>query len=230
MVLQHVECEHLGVFEGLLIQRDVSYRYVKLYEGESIPDLGPYSGVVLLGGPMNVYEEKEYPFLRQEDSLIKSALRRGMPLLGVCLGAQLIAKAAGARVYRGRQKEIGWYTLYLTPEAGLDRLFSGLNAEMTVFQWHGDTFDIPEGGVRLAGSSLFPNQAFLVGAAAYGLQFHVEVSAEMVRDWTERYGDELAALSGSVDPEDLLRDVDRLVAGLNVNASRVCENFVRLLK
>ncbi len=230
MVLQHVDCEHLGVLEGLLTQRDVDYRYVKLYEGENIPDVELYSGVVLLGGPMNVYEEKEYPFLQPENVLIKLALKRSIPLLGICLGAQLIAKAAGAKVYRGHRKEIGWYTIYLTPEARLDRLFRGLNAEMTVFQWHGDTFDIPEGSVRLAGSSLFPNQAFLVGSVAYALQFHLEVTAEMIRDWTERYRDELSELGEIVERRALLKDVDMLVRGLNANASRVCENFVRLLK
>ncbi|MCL4435814.1 MAG: type 1 glutamine amidotransferase [Thaumarchaeota archaeon] len=225
-----MDCEHLGVLEELLMQRSVAYKYVKLFEGESIPDLEPYSGVILLGGPMNVYEEKEYPFLRHEDRLIKSALKRGTPLLGICLGAQLIAKAAGARVYRGREKEIGWYTLYLTPEARLDRLFRGFEAQMTVFQWHGDTFDVPEGGVRLAGSSLFTNQAFLIGAATYALQFHLEVSAEMIREWAECYRDDLVSLNGTVDREALLRDADRLVGALNLNASQVCENFTGLLR
>ncbi len=230
MVLQHVECEHLGVLERLLTEQGVTYRYVKLYEGESIPDLEPYSGIIILGGPMNVYEEREYPFLQHEDTLIKTALKRGTPLLGVCLGAQLIAKAAGSRVYRGNQKEIGWHTLYLTAEGRLNRLFRGVEPQVTVFQWHGDTFDIPEGGVRLARSSLFPNQAFLVGAAAYALQFHVEVSAEMVRDWTEIYRDELASLSDAIDQEMLLRDLDRLVGALNLSAACICDNFVRLLR
>ncbi len=230
MVLQHEECEHLGVLSTLLSRHNVTYRYVKLYEGESIPDLKSYSGVVILGGPMNVYEEDDYPFLRAEDSLIKEALKNRRPTLGLCLGAQLMAKAAGAKVYPGARKEVGWYTVDLTDKGRSDGVFRGLEAGFAVFQWHGDTFDIPVGGVRLAGSAMFRNQAFSIGAVGYAIQFHLEVTYQMVSDWMKRYEDELASLKGEVDPEAVLRDSERLIPALNRRAAVLCSNFVGLLE
>ncbi len=230
MVLQHEKCEHLGVLNDLLSQHSVTCRYVKLYEGENIPEIKEYSGIIVLGGPMNVYEEEEYPFLRAEDSLIKEALKRRKPTLGICLGAQLIAKAAGAKVFHGVRKEIGWYPIRLTEEGRADKVFRGLEEQFAVFQWHGDTFDIPAGGVRLAGSTMFQNQAFSIEARGYALQFHLEVTYQMVSDWMKRYEDELASLKGEVDPEGMLRDSEKYIQALNRRASILCSNFVRLLE
>ena len=229
IVLQHEECEHLGVLADHLALYGVDYKYVKLHESESIPDSGNYSGIIILGGPMSVYDEKEYPFLKQEDSLIKSELKLGTPLLGICLGAQLIAKAAGAKVTHGKHKEIGWYPLHLTAEGRMDKIFYGLKERMTVFQWHGDTFDIPKDSIRLASSDIFPNQAFLIGTTAYALQFHLEVSISMIENWMKRYHDELSSLKGEIDAGRIHKDSKKLIKALNLNASYLCENFIRLL-
>lgn len=230
MVFQHEECEHLGVLSELLTSHNVSYRYVKLYEGESSPSLQGFDGVILLGGPMNVYEEDDYPFLKSENSFVKEALKRRMPTLGICLGAQLIVKAADAKVYRGDRKEIGWFEVSLTAEGVRDRVFRGVGERFTVFQWHGDTFDIPLGGVRLAGSALFPNQAFSIGGFCYALQFHLEVTHRMIQEWVKRYEDELASLTGQVDPDDMLRASAKHIEDLNHRASILCSNFVSLIK
>ncbi len=146
---------------------------------------------------MNVYEEEAYPFLKKEDVFIKEVLREEIPFLGICLGAQLLAKACGARVMKAAQKEVGWYTVDLTKQARQDRLFRRVESPLTVFQWHEDTFDIPDGGVLLGTSALVRNQAFRMGSCAYGLQFHVEVSLDMVEKWMK---DEK-----SVDTENILR-------------------------
>lgn len=229
MVLQHEECEHLGVLSELLSHHNVTYQYVKLYEGESIPELKDYSGIILLGGPMNVYEEDDYSFLKAEDSLIRGALKSGKPTLGICLGAQLIAKATGARVYHGLRKEVGWYSVYLTEEGRQDRVFKGLEARFTVFQWHGDTFDIPDGGVRLAGSEAILNQAFSIGGIGYALQFHLEVTYQMILEWVNRYEDEVISLKGELDPEAMLKESEIHIQALNRRASILCSNFVNLL-
>ena len=122
-------------------------------------------GVVILGGPMNVYQEREYPFLKKEDLFIKDVLREEVPLLGICLGAQLLAKASGAEVSKSPYKEIGWYDVELTEEGRRDSLFRGLGPTLSVFQWHEDTFAVPDGGVLLATGTLCRNQAFRVGGA-----------------------------------------------------------------
>ncbi|RMD68033.1 MAG: type 1 glutamine amidotransferase, partial [Gammaproteobacteria bacterium] len=134
LVLLHEECEGAGVFENLLIEKGLETRHVELYKGRRVPeDIGPGERLLIMGGPMNVYEEERYPFLRDEDRLIKRALGTGAPVLGICLGAQLIAKAAGARVWQGPEKEIGWGEVRLTEEGRRDPLFKGFPVEFPVF-------------------------------------------------------------------------------------------------
>jgi GMP synthase-like glutamine amidotransferase len=139
---------------------------------------------------MNVYEEDHYPFLREEDLFIKEAIQRGKFVLGICLGAQLIAKALGAKVFKASLKEIGWYDIYLTMIGSKDPLFSNLPKTFPVFQWHGDTFEIPKGGKLIATSTSVPHQAFRYGDNAYGLQFHLEVTEKMIKEWMETYEEE----------------------------------------
>jgi GMP synthase (glutamine-hydrolysing) len=139
---------------------------------------------------MNVYEEDLYPFLREEDLFIKEAIQRGKQILGICLGSQLIAKALGARVFKAPVKEIGWYDVSLTKTGANDSLFSNLSKIFSVFQWHGDTFEIPKGGKLLVTSTSVPHQAFQYGDNTYGLQFHLEVTEEMIREWMETYEEE----------------------------------------
>lgn len=228
LVLQHEACEPLGIFESLLEKKGIECDYARLYEEKAPAGLDGYDGVIAMGGPMNVYQEKEYPFLKADDRLIKEALKKGKPVLGVCLGAQLMAKALGARVSKGIEKEIGWYKVKLTRGGRMDRIFGGFDPEFMVFQWHGDTFDTPRGATRLAGSALFANQAFRFGKS-YALQFHLEVTDEMIRDWLDEYSGEVESLKGKVDPSAILSDTQKYTPLLNALAERFLDGFCQNL-
>jgi len=197
ILLRHVAHENAGTLETALRKAGLPFTYIDLYDGAPA-DLpwNDMAALAVLGGPMNVDETDRYPFLAAELPWIRRAVASRLPVLGVCLGSQLLAKAHGARVYPNGIKEIGWYALDLMPEAGDDPLFGGRNPAETVFQWHGDTFDLPDGAVHLARSPLCKHQAFRLGPCAWGLQFHVEMTEAMVRDWLAEPGNcgELAGL------------------------------------
>jgi GMP synthase-like glutamine amidotransferase len=162
---------------------------------------------------MNVYEEDRYPFLRKEDLFIKESIQRGRNLLGICLGAQLIAKALGAKVFRSPVKEIGWYDMVLTEEGSRDHLFSHFPETFPVFQWHKDTFDIPKAGKLIATSNPVLHQAFRYGENAYGLQFHLEVPGEMIQEWMETYEEEFRGSSpNSFSKVEILSKTEMAVA------------------
>src|ERR671919_382215 len=185
--IQNISCETLGTLEDFLESDGYVLDKVMAPEDPIPQSAVEFSAIILLGGPMSVYDG--IPYLRKEQFLIKDAFRRNIPVLGVCLGSQLIAGALGGTVFRGAKKEIGWYDVKIT-DKGLDNLFKGLKKkELRVFQWHGDTYTLPPDAVALAYSDLFP-QAFRIGSA-YGLQFHLEVTKEMIREWTEEYRNEI---------------------------------------
>jgi GMP synthase (glutamine-hydrolysing) len=215
LVLQHVPHETLGTLEHHFAEVGLSCRHLPLFE--TVPDrleLEQAAGLVVLGGPMNVDEVDRYPFLGAEIGWIRQALDARLPLLGICLGSQLLAKALGAKVYANRVKEIGWYDLELTPQAADDPLFAGCAPQQLVFQWHGDTFDLPSGAVHLARSANCSHQAFRYGSSAWGLQFHVEMTPEMAIRWLEdpQNRQELASLD-YIDPGTIY---DRLAEALAV--------------
>ena len=187
LIIKHVDIEGLGLIEYCLRQEKISYQILNLKPGAPFPKLDGFTHIILLGGPMNVYEEDRYPFLKNEDLFIKEAIQRGKSILGICLGAQLIAKALGAKVFKAPVKEIGWYDVSLTKIGSQDPLFSTLPKTFPVFQWHEDTFEIPKAGKLIAISSPIPHQAFRYGENAYGLQFHLEVTEDMIREWMETY-------------------------------------------
>lgn len=225
LVLQHIECEDLGTIGPAMSGRGIGAEYVRLFDGEPVPqDIERYSGVIILGGPMNVYEEDEFPFLKQEDVLIKKAIQKGSPLLGICLGGQLIAKATGATVTKGAKKEIGWYKLNLTQGGKEDKAFGKFPEELTVFQWHGDTFGIPQDAVHLAGSELFPNQAFRIGNNVYGLQFHLEVTEKTINSWITEYQDELSILD-YINYDKIIKDTPVYIKNLSAYAEIFYDKF-----
>src|SRR2546426_3254977 len=198
LVLQHIGCEPLGLIEPALKERGMASRCVRRFAGEAIPkDLSSWDGLIALGGPMSANDGERLGFIADELRLLTKVLEAGMPALGICLGAQLIAKAAGAEVTAGEEKEIGWYPLTLTEEGKKDRLLAGLPDTFPVFQWHGETFDVPRGAVRLAGSERYSNQAFRLGEQVYGLQFHLETTAPMIIEWLDLYRDEHAKCGGT---------------------------------
>ncbi len=221
LILKHVPFEGPGTLTEPLKALGIKYREVNLYEGGAPKSLEGCGGLIIMGGPMNVYEEAEYPFLKDVDRLMKEALAKKLPMIGVCLGAQLMAKAAGAKVTKGAKKEIGWYPLHLTEEANTDPAFKTLPNEVEVFQWHGDTFDIPQGAVRLASSELFPNQAFRIGDNAYAFQFHIEVTEGIIREWLEINEKELAGVKDYIDPKKVLAESKEKAAQLKKLADSV---------
>ena len=184
LVLQHIACEPPGVFEDVLLERGATLQRVELDEGEPLPDWRNFDSIVAMGGPMSANDDAELPWLMDEKRLIADAVRAGTPYWGVCLGVQLLAASLGARVYPGREPEVGLLPISLTGEARSDPVFGEATHELVTLQWHGDTFDLPEGAVRLASSPAYENQAFRFDRA-YGVQFHLEVSAEMAREWAD---------------------------------------------
>ncbi|NUQ65064.1 MAG: type 1 glutamine amidotransferase [Pirellulales bacterium] len=229
LVFQHAPHETLGALELHFGDARVPWQEVPLYR--EIPlrlDLEAAAGLVVLGGPMNVDEVDRYPFLVPEVQWIRDALRFEVPVLGICLGAQLLAKALGARVYPNGVKEIGWYHVDLTPDAGADPLFTGLEARQTVFQWHGDTFDLPDRAILLATSPLCRHQAFRCGPSAWGLQFHVEMTEELIHQWLEhpQNGEELASLD-DIDPEAIRSEIEPGLGAMRIMGDRVLPAFAR---
>src|SRR6476659_8834356 len=182
LVLQHIACEPPGAFEDVLAAAGADIHRVELDEGDALPPWQDFVAIVAMGGPMSVNDDAELPWLTEEKQAIGDAVRAGVPYWGACLGVQLLAAALGARVYTGDLPEVGGLDVELTEAGRADPVFAGLPGRFPTLQWHGDTFDLPEGAVRLASSPAYPNQAFRRGNA-YGVQFHLEVSREMAREW-----------------------------------------------
>lgn len=227
LVVQHVQSEGLGLIAPLLRSKGLGHHVVRVYKGERIPErLAGYSALIVLGGPMGVYEDDVYPFIKAELRLLRSALAERRPVLGVCLGAQLLAKAAGAQVYKGEAKEIGWFDVSLTAQGRGDKLFLGLPDTFTVFQWHGDTFTTPLGAANLAGSELFERQLIRVGVNAYGIQFHLEVTEPMIKDWLAINAKEVESVKG-VDPDRIVKDAAMNMKELHRNCRAVLTRFLR---
>ena len=209
LVLQHIACEPPGVYEDVLLERGASLHRVELDEGEPLPDWRGFDAIVAMGGPMSANDDDALPWLTAEKQLIGDAVRAGTPFWGVCLGVQLLAASLGARVYPGPVPEVGLLPVEITPEGRADPVFADAPDDLVTLQWHGDTFDLPDGAVRLAGSPAYPNQAFRF-EAAYGVQFHLEVSPEMAREWGDvpAYAASLEQTLGPGSAADFIRRIE----------------------
>jgi GMP synthase (glutamine-hydrolysing) len=176
LVFQHDPFEDLGFFGEVLDKQGADYRVLRLFDGEMpTEEWEQVKALIILGGPMSVDEEDQFPFLRWEKRIIRAAIDEAVPILGICLGAQLVAAELGAPVSPGSVKEIGWSPISITPHGQVDSLLGYLPENATVFQWHSDGFDLPPGAIRLASSAHYSTQAFRLGKTIYGLQFHLEV-------------------------------------------------------
>jgi GMP synthase-like glutamine amidotransferase len=231
LVLQHIACEHPGVFSEVMAERGVDSVAVELDAGERIPDWHGFDGVIAMGGPMGAGDEAEYPWLGTEKRLVREVVADGRPFLGVCLGVQLFAAALGAPVYPAERPEVGLLEVELTPAGREDPLFAGLDDRLVSLQWHGDTFDLPDGAVHLAWSEQVANQAFRAGERAYGVQFHLEVTGEMAREWAlvPAYRDSLAATLGEQRGAAFIADVERRAEELHPVARRLFANWLDLI-
>jgi GMP synthase (glutamine-hydrolysing) len=230
LVLRHVPHEPLGTLENYFRDFALEFEYVDLFRAvpTAIP-LEQAAALVILGGPMNVDEVDRYAFLGPELSWVRQAIHARMPVLGICLGAQLMAKALGARVYPNSVKEIGWYAMELMPGAARDPLFSGSQGLEIVFQWHGDTFDLPPGAVHLAQSEHCRQQAFRYGTSAYGFQFHIEMTPELVDLWLNEPGNrrELASVD-YIDATMIRAQTPSRLPAMRALADHVLPRFARL--
>jgi GMP synthase (glutamine-hydrolysing) len=219
LVLQHHPEEGPGSLGDFLLQKGAELKTVHAYDGETLPDSAEgFAALISMGGPMNVYEEDAHPWLAPENRLLAKAAQAGLPILGVCLGAQLLAKALGTKVVRSPGEEIGWYDAELTAAAAADPLLAGVAAKVPVMQWHGDMFQVPEGGRLLATGRPCPHQAFGY-KNAYGFQFHVEVTPEILKAWFPE----------AERQKDILGPWDALGRQMDAAAQKIYENFWRLI-
>lgn len=174
-IIQHVSFEKAEVIEDWAISQGHKVEHTHIYKGQPLPGLSDFDVMVIMGGPMSVYDEDKFPWIEEENKFIKESIKHGKRIIGICLGAQFLAKALEAKVYKGPAKEIGWFPI------SFHTSFTGIFPEsQTVFHWHGDTFDIPEGAVALASSKAVTNQGFIYNERIIALQFHLEVKKSSV--------------------------------------------------
>lgn len=223
-ILQHVPFEGIGSMEPWLLRRSANISITRFFESWELPDVNNLDLIIAMGGPMSVNDESQLPWLVQEKQFIRSAIQQGVSVLGICLGAQLIASALGARVYPGRQCEIGWFDIEAVPHAGGAFAFPKTT---NVFHWHGETFDLPAGAVHLARSAACEHQAFQVGAHVIGLQFHLETTPASADAIITHCRDELVA-DTFVQSEASLRAVPPAAyEHINVLMTEVLDYLVR---
>ncbi len=217
--LYHDENEGAGLIAEVLKEHGVRFRPVNLFDGEGLPrDTSDLEGLVVMGGPMNVDDSARFPFLIPELQLIEKVLSEKKPILGICLGAQLIAKALDARVYANKKREVGWHPVTFTSAARSDVHFSKFPDPLKVLQWHGDTFDLPNGAVHLARSRHCENQAFRWGKSTYALQFHLEATPAMIAQWSGTAGGRAYAEDAGESAEAIVQATPKAFAELQPHA------------
>jgi len=175
---QHVHYEDPGCIEKWIKENNHSHSSTKFYDSYSLPDMDKIDWLIVMGGPMGVYDNEDYPWLKEEKEFIKKAILKDKTVIGICLGAQLIADVLGAKIYPNDEKEIGWFDISVTEKGADTSILEGIDQHITVFHWHGDTFDLPEEAVHLFESEGCRNQGFLYRENVLGLQFHFEVTEE----------------------------------------------------
>jgi len=207
--LQHVPFEGLGSMAPYFSDQGHRLSSTRLYLNEPLPPLREFDWLIVMGGPMGVHDEWKYQWMSAEKTFIKSSMESGKIVLGICLGAQLIADALGANVYKNDYREIGWFPITIVPQAGHTILSGVFTPELEVFHWHGDTFDLPEGAVPLAFSEACPHQGFIVDNRIVGFQFHLETTPASARALVENCSHELDGSKFVQDEKEILADEGR---------------------
>jgi len=224
LIIKNVPSEGPGTIEDYLKEQGAKY-VVLDFSGcgaiTELPDIRPYTHLVIMGGPMAVYESDGLPFLHMETAMTRVFIKTGRPVLGICLGAQIIANALWADVYKGAVEETGWDKVEITGEGMQDPAFSALaidnETRADIFQWHGDTFDLPGKAVRMASSAHYQNQAFRYGNNVYGLQFHIEVTPDIIEEWFRK--------EEGFNVENMLDTARRIFPEYKKRAFRFYNNF-----
>jgi GMP synthase (glutamine-hydrolysing) len=229
LVIQNSAPEATGAIGEELTRNQIVLHTVHPYSGEALPpELGDAAGLVIMGGPIGVYEQAQHPFLKGELKLIEHALGNRRPILGVCLGSQLLATALGAVVDKGVRKEIGWHPVWLSKEAEHDPLWTGASPHFIAFHWHGDLFSPPTGAASLAHSELTSCQAFRYDRSAYGLLFHLEVTETLIRAMVGAFARELS--EASLDGIRIVEAIPKHLPGLQKLGSKVFAQWATLLE
>ena len=228
LIFRHVDCEGPGYLQAFLDRHDIPYKLVCIDAGDPVPeDTVGVSGLVFMGGSMSVNDPHDW--IGQELDLIGQALDNNVPVLGHCLGGQLIARSLGAAVGPNRVREFGWHPVNLEDNPETREWFGSDIATFESFHWHGERFNLPEGAVPLMSSEFCDNQAFVArGGRAMAMQCHIEMTADMVRTWSERFREQLAEPSCSIQSAgDMLIDLDERIRSLNHVANRVYEHWIK---
>lgn len=213
----HVSYEGLGCIETWIRKNNHSVSYSKLYEGSKLPELEDFDWLIVMGGPMGVYDESNFPWLKAEKKLIRQAIDSDKTVIGICLGSQLIAEVLGTKVFSNNQKEIGWFDIQQVFENRNHPILKSFIPKFPVFHWHGDTFDLPTGSIRLFESEVCTNQAFIYQENVLGLQFHFEVTAETMKEMLENGKEELVKNETIQSAEEILLQA----ANIEVNNQRM---------
>ena len=208
---QHVPFEGLGNIEDWIKSKGHSIFSTRFYNHDALPKLDDIDWLIIMGGPMGAYEENIYPWLSAEKKFIGQAINRGINVLGICLGAQLIASVLGAKVYPNEHKEIGWFPINITKDGRTSALFTGIPSELIAFHWHGDTFDLPNGANHLAESVVCRNQAFSYKNHVLALQFHLDLKKRNVEELIKNCGNELIMAPYIQSAENMLEQNNQFI-------------------
>jgi len=229
LVVQHVEPERPYAIGDALAAAGVTVDVRRVHVGEPLPpDVADFAGLVVMGGPMSAHSDRGFPTRRTELDLLTDAMARGVPTIGVCLGAQLLALAGGGSVFPGANgPEVGWAPIEITELAAADPLLADLPDRLTVLHWHGDTFEAPPGSARLATSSRYQGQAFRIGARAWGFQFHLEVDEDAVAAFLDAFAED--TVQAGTSPEVIEAESRLALEALEPQRSRVLARFADLV-
>lgn len=223
--LQHVAFEGPAAILEWADKRGCNTDGTMLFDNEQFPDAASFDMLVVMGGPMGVYDTDQYPWLVAEKSFLREVIATGMPVLGICLGAQLLADVLGARVQKNIVKEIGWYPVSLTPHGWNAPAFAGIPATFDAFHWHGDMFLIPDGALQTANSQACPNQAFIYNDRVVALQFHLETTRQSLESLVTNCADELRVESEYVQRPEVIMEEGRDYDGMKNNLFTLLDNM-----